>query len=98
MKHKFESKGSDLFIDGKKVIKAFESFGGWFWFAFELDHVQDSDMGNGVVLAQDKIYFGLVQGFEEELGYFSEGEIMALGKNQVWEIPKKSLPFAGRRH
>lgn len=98
MEHKFESKGGDLFIDGHKVIKGFESYGGWYWFAFELDHVQDSDMGNGVVIPQDHIYFGLVQGFESELGYFSEGELLQLGKSKVWEIPKKNLPFAGRRN
>lgn len=96
MNHKFEEKGGRLFIDGHEVIKGFESFNGWYWFAFELDHVQDSDMGNGQILYQDKIYFGLVQGQEEELGYFSEGEILALG-NRVWEIPKKNLPFSGRR-
>lgn len=102
--YKFESKGDDLIISGgslskpRKVIKAFESFSGWFWFAFELDHVQDSDMGDGKVIADDKIYFGLVQGFEEELGYFSEGEILSLGKNKVWLIPQKNLPFSGRRN
>ena len=98
MKHNFEAKGSDLFIDGHKVIKGYESYSGWYWFAFELDHVQDSDMGNGQVILQDKIYFGLVQGQEEELGYFSEGEILALGKYKVWEIKKKDLPFSGRRN
>ena len=103
-KYVFESKGDDLYISGgyldkpKKVIKGFESFSGWYWFAFDLDHVQDSDMGNGVVIPKDKIFYGLVQGFEEELGYFSEGEIMSLGKSQVWEIPKKNLPFSGRRN
>ena len=97
MNHKFEAKGGNLFIDGKKVIAGFESFSGWFWFAFEIDRVQDSDMGNGQVILQDKIYYGLVQGHEEELGYFSEGEILALGKAKVWKIPKAALPYAGRR-
>jgi hypothetical protein len=98
MNHKFEAKGDHLFIDGHKVIKGFESFSGWYWFAFEVDRIQDSDMGNGQVILQDKIYFGLVQGHEEELGYFSEGEILALGEAKVWEIPKKALPYAGRRN
>ena len=98
-----EGKGKDLIISGgalskpMKVIKGFESFSGWYWFAFELDHVQDSDMGDGKVISKDKIFFGLVQGFEEELGYFSEGEILSLG-NKAWEIPKKNLPFSGRRN
>jgi hypothetical protein len=101
MKYKLVSKGDDLFVDVfgklKKVIKGFESFGGWYWFAFEIDHIQDSDMGNGQVILQDKIYFGLVQGFEEELGYFSEGEILALGKSKVWALPKNALAHSGRR-
>ena len=101
--YKLEGKGKDLIISGgslskpKKVIKGFESFSGWYWFAFELDHVQDSDMGDGKVIPKDKIYFGLVQGFEEELGYFSEGEILSLG-SKAWEIPKKNLPWSGRRN
>jgi len=102
MNYKLVSKGDDLFVEVfgklKKVIKGFESFSGWYWFAFELDHVQDSDMGNGQVILQDKIFYGLVQGQEEELGYFSEGEILALGKAKVWEIPKKALAYSGRRN
>jgi len=99
-----KGKGDDLMISGgalskpKKVIKGWESFSGWYWFAFEVDHVQDSDMGDGKVIADDKIYFGLVQGFEEELGYFSEGEIMSLGESKVWPIPKENLPWSGRRN
>jgi len=98
-----EGKGKDLIISGgalskpKKVIRGFESFSGWYWFAFELDHVQDSDMGDGKVIVGDKIYYGLVQGHEEELGYFSEGEILSLG-SKAWEIPKKNLPWSGRRN
>jgi len=46
----------------------------------------------------DVIWFGLVQGFEEEWGYFSQAEIESLGKYKIWEIPKKNLPFSGRRN
>ena len=64
-----------------KVIKAWESYTGWYWFAFEE--------------VEPGLYFGLVQGFEEELGYFSGAE---LRKNRlIWEIPKCNLPYAGRR-
>ncbi len=101
MEYKLESKGDDLFVNVfgklKKVIAGWESFSGWYWFAFELDHVQDSDMGDGKVILQDKIYYGLVQGAEEELGYFSEGEIMALAP-KVWKLPKSALAHSGRRH
>ena len=102
-KYIFESKGDDLYIKGgylskpTEVIKAFESFNGWYWFAFELVQTQDSDMGDGKVIEGDKIYYGLVQGQEEELGDFSEGEILSLG-SKAWEIPKKNYAWSGRRN
>ena len=39
---------------------------------------------------------GIVQGFEEELGYFSEDELKSLSP-KVWQIKKIDLPYAGRR-
>jgi hypothetical protein len=30
---KFEEKDEKLFIDGKEVIRGWESFNGWYWFA-----------------------------------------------------------------
>ena len=92
---KFESKGEKLFIDGKEVIKGFESYNGWYWFATEKVREQESDLGDGKP-TKDTIWFGLVQGFEEEWGDFSEAEIRALG-NKAWEIPKENLVFSGRR-
>lgn len=91
----FETKGKDLYIDGKKVLKGYESFTGWFWFATEESYKQDSVI-EGKVYPNDTIYFGLVQGFEEEWGYFSQAEIESL-KPRTWEIPKKNLPYSGRR-
>jgi hypothetical protein len=44
----------------------------------------------------DTIYYGLVQGFEEEWGYFSQAEIERL-EPKTWKIPKKNLPYSGRR-
>jgi hypothetical protein len=32
----FEKKGGKLFIDGKEVLKGWESMDGWFWFATEM--------------------------------------------------------------
>ena len=94
---KFEAKGNDLFIDGVKVLKAWESYTGWYWFGTEIIEIQDSDMGNGKVIKDDTIWYGFVQGFEEEWGSFSQGEIEALGKYKVWRIPQINLPHSGRR-
>lgn len=92
----FYSKDGDLFIDGKKVLKAWESFSGWYWFGVEIIQKQDSDMGDGTVIKDDTIWFGFVQGQENEWGDFSQGEIEALAP-KVWEIKKQDLPSAGRR-
>jgi len=91
---KFESKGEDLYIDGHKVLKGWESFTGWYWFATEKVCKQVSLIdGEGV---DDIIWFGFVQGQEEEWGNFSQAEIESLGA-KAWRIPKKNLHFSGRR-
>ncbi len=55
-------------------------------------------LSNGSIAKDDTIYFGLVQGHEEEWGDFSKAEIDSLIKTgRVWEIPKKNLPYSGRR-
>ena len=95
MKNEFESKNGKLFIDGKEVLRAWESFTGWYWFAVEKVWIQDSVI-NGKVYKNDQIWFGLVQGACEEWGYFSQTEIELLGL-KAWEIPAKNLPFSGRR-
>ena len=92
---KFEERENELYIDGNKVLRGWESFSGWYWFATEESDKQDS-MIDGKVYPNDTIYFGLVQGFEEEWGYFSQAEIESL-KPKTWEIPKKNLPYSGRR-
>lgn len=78
----FKTKNDDLYIDGRKVIKAFESATGWYWFAIESSHQQDSVI-DGKVYKNDTIYYGLVQGFEEEWGYFSKVEIERLKKEII---------------
>jgi len=83
---KFEARGKDLYIDGKKVLKGWESFSGWYWFATEKVESRKDDI----------IWFGLVQGFEEEWGDFSQGEIESLAP-KTWEIKSIDLPHAGRR-
>jgi hypothetical protein len=90
----FEEKDGKLFIDGKEVLKGWESFTGWYWFATEKVQEQTSLIDGKWV--KDTIWFGFVQGFEEEWGDFSQAELESL-KTQVWEIPKRNLPWSGRR-
>jgi hypothetical protein len=92
----FKSENGTLYIDGKKVVKGWEAYSGWYWFATEKDSTQDSVLADGKVIKDDIIWFGLVQGQYEEWGYFSEGELKILGP-KVWEIPKRNLPWSGRR-
>jgi hypothetical protein len=84
----FEEKGDNLYINGKKVLKGWESFTGWYWFATE--KVEDDWNGK-------PLWYGFVQGLEEEWGDFSEAEIDSLG-NKAWKIPQKNLSFSGRRN
>ena len=92
---KFENDGKNLYIDGKKVLRGWESFSGWYWFATEEAYKQDS-MIDGQVHKDDTIWFGYVQGLEDEWGYFSQAEIESL-KPKTWKIPKKNLPYSGKR-
>jgi hypothetical protein len=46
--------------------KYFDPFGFWNWYVTEFD-------------PKDRLFFGLVQGFETELGYFSLDELEGLG-------------------
>lgn len=94
---KFESKGNELLIDGKKVLKAWESFNGFYWFAVKRVQIQDSVMGDGKVIKGDTIWYGFVQAIEDEWGDFSEGEIKSLGI-RAWQIPHRNLPYSGRRN
>ena len=93
---KFDSEGNDLYIDGKKVLRGWESFSGWYWFAIEEAYKQDS-LINGQVYKDDTIWFGYVQGLEDEWGYFSQAEIESL-RPKTWEIPNKNLVYSGRRY
>jgi len=103
MAAKFESKDDKLFIDGKEVLKGWESFSGWYWFATEKEEIRNigSETGGSIIDGKevdDVIWFGLVQGHEEEWGSFSEAEINQLiAKNRAWKIPQKNLPWSGRR-
>ncbi len=91
----FEEKNGKLFIDNKEVVKAWESWSGWYWFATEFIQNQNTII-DGKVIKNDTIWFGLVQGIEEEWGDFSEGELKSLHP-KVWKIPKQNLPYSGRQ-
>jgi len=80
--NKLETREDGLYIGKKKVLKGWESFSGWYWFATELND-------NGY-------HFGFVQGHYDEWGSFSQEELESLG-NRVWEIKDIDLPHAGRR-
>jgi len=91
----FKAKDDKLFIDDKEVIKAWESYTGWYWFATEKADTQDSVI-DGQVCEGDTIWYGLVQGFEEEWGLFSQAEIERLSP-KTWRIKAIDLPYSGRR-
>ncbi|MBI4488390.1 MAG: hypothetical protein HY694_04845 [Deltaproteobacteria bacterium] len=91
----FEERNGRLYIDGREVIRGFESWNGWYWFAVEKVQTQDTVIG-GKVYRNDTIYSGLVQGHEEEWGDFSEAELKSLYP-KVWEIRARDLPYAGRK-
>lgn len=82
-----------LYAGDHLVLKGWESFSGWYWFAVE--KVEERRVADGSVV-DDVIWFGLIQGHEEEWGEFSEAEIKALG-NMAWPIKACDLPIAGRR-
>lgn len=91
-----------LYAGDHLVLKGWESFSGWYWFAVEKVEERKVADGSGSVLADgsvvdDVIWFGYVQGFEEEWGDFSEAEIRSLGP-KAWPIKKCDLPYAGRRN
>lgn len=91
----FQVKDNNLYIDGKKVLKAWESYSGWYWFATEKVQVQDSVIDD-VTYKDDQIWYGFVQGLEEEWGDFSQAELESLG-NRVWPIKKQDLIYSGKR-
>ena len=98
---KFEARDKKLFIDDKEVLRAWESYSGWYWFATEKVEERKAGSENGGSMidgreVDDVIWFGLVQGFEDEWGEFSQAEIESL-KPKAWEIPKINLPISGRR-
>jgi|TARA_R110000824_G_scaffold64572_2_gene168657 hypothetical protein len=81
---KLETRDDELYIGGLKVLKGWESYSGWYWFATELN--------------KDGYHYGYVQGMYDEWGSFSQDELESLGKYKVWKIKDIDLPHAGRRN
>ena len=75
-----------LYIGGNKVLKGWESYSGWYWFATELD------------AGEPGRHFGYVQGMHSELGYFSMREMQPLiDEGMIWELPQSALSYSGRQ-
>lgn len=87
----FEAKDGMLYIDGKEIQKAWESLTGWYWFGHEIVDRRDSPYKD-----DDEVWFGYVQGMDEEWGTWYQGELEDL-EAAVWEIKEQDLPYAGRR-
>lgn len=64
-------------IQGKPVIKIWESFTGWYWF--------------GVEKVDSNRWYGLVRGFETEWGYWDDRELQALHP-RIWEVREDDWP------
>jgi hypothetical protein len=92
---KFEPKGAELYIDGLRVKRAWESDNGFYWFAVKKASLENI-VYDGKSLRRDTIWYGLVQGFLDEWTYFSEAELDGL--KLVRRIKRKDLPNAGRRN
>ena len=78
-----------LQVEGKNVIKMWESMQGWYWYAIE-DQGQYETADGGTAHA----WYGFVQGFSEEWGTWDSIE---LEQNGVWTVPKSNWHWSGRR-
>lgn len=66
-----------------KVLNAWESFTGWYWFQLEKPY-------------KEQWCFGFVQGVSASFGPFNIQEIEEL-KPRIWKLKKSSLPYSGVR-
>ena len=65
-------------VNGKQIIRAWESWNAWYWLAIE-------DTGDGT-------YFGFVIGPCPEWGYFSADELKTFSP-KVWELPARAIKW-----
>jgi hypothetical protein len=79
------TEGGKLYAGTHPVLKGWESFSGWYWF--------------GVEEVEPGYWYGLVQGLEQEWGYFTTDEMAPLiRQGLIWPINDCDLPYAGRRN
>jgi hypothetical protein len=65
-----EESMKQVLIEGKPVLRVWESMTAWYWFATER--------------VSEHIWFGLVRGLETEWGYWDERELRAIP--WIWEV------------
>jgi|TARA_R110002051_G_scaffold245344_3_gene305105 hypothetical protein len=66
--------------DPKAIVKFFTPFSNWTWYATEFDG--------------DDTFFGLVDGLDKELGYFSLSELESLGAKIERDLYFKPTPLS----
>jgi hypothetical protein len=66
--------------DPKIVVKFFDPQGRWKWYAYEGSPVDENGqmLDDKTAVGADFLFFGLVHGDEDELGYFSLTELSAI--------------------
>jgi len=79
---------NSMTIDGHKVLKIWESFSGWYWYATKSEGYRETVFDDN-----DHIWFGYVQGNFDEWGSWSEAELKDAG---VWEVPQSNWEWTGR--
>lgn len=82
-----EGQGDDAIV----IVKFFDPCGSWTWYAVEGEPILD-DGGNEV----DFHFFGLVDGFEKELGTFSLNELASV-KNRFGLGIERDMYFTRKR-
>lgn len=67
--------------------KLFTPTGSWTWFAAEGSYVDaNGEMTDDASRAVDVLFFGLVDGFEQELGYFSLSELASVSMPKPFQL------------
>lgn len=67
----------------------------WSWYPIEGSRRKEKEaiLVDGKEIYGDMIFFGLVDGFEQELGYFSLAEIESIKTKSGYPIIKRDLSF-----
>lgn len=88
---KIERSDGSMTIDGKQVIKIWESMQGWYWYAVE-DQGEYTGVGADGNDIQAHAWFGYVQADFNEWGTFDSKELERAG---VWTVPKSNWGWTG---